>query len=117
MSTLFVILLISAFTVTKEGYKIGDIAEDFSLKNIDDNMVSLSDYKEAKGFIITFTYNTCPFTIAYEDRIIPLDKKYAENGHPVIAIMPNNVSIQPGDAMPEIKKKSREQRIYISLFN
>ncbi|MGA1227399.1 MAG: thioredoxin family protein [Tamlana sp.] len=109
VSTLCVILLISAFTVTKEGYKIGDIAEDFSLKNIDGNMVSLSDYKDAKGFIITFTCNTCPFAIAYEDRIIALDKKYAENGYPVIAIMPNNVSIQPGDAMPEMKKRAESK--------
>tara|TARA_B100000809_G_C14887530_1_gene441490 strand:+ start:478 stop:690 length:213 start_codon:yes stop_codon:yes gene_type:complete len=42
-----------AFTVkTEKGYKVGDTIEDFTLKNIDNKMVSLSDYKEAKGFII-----------------------------------------------------------------
>ena len=43
---------LSVFAV--EGYEIGDIASDFSLKNIDGNMVSLSDYKESKGFVIIF---------------------------------------------------------------
>ena len=55
------------------GYKVGDIATDFSLKNIDDTMVSLSDFPEAKGFIVTFTCNHCPYSVAYEDRIIRVE--------------------------------------------
>ncbi|AUS06035.1 thioredoxin family protein [Pseudotamlana carrageenivorans] len=106
------ILLVSAFTVTKtlnNGYKIGDVAEDFSLKNIDGKMVSMADYKNAKGFIITFTCNTCPYAVMYEDRIIELNKKYAPKGYPVIAIMPNNVAVKPGDALPEMKKRAEEK--------
>jgi peroxiredoxin len=76
-----------------DGYDIGDIATDFSLENIDGTKVSLADYKDAKGFIVIFTCNTCPYAVAYEDRIIELDKKYASQGYPVIAIMPNNVEV------------------------
>jgi hypothetical protein len=69
--------LITAFnTITPSGYEIGSIATDFSLKNINDKMVSLKDYKDAKGFIVIFTCNHCPYAVAYEDRIIDLDKKY-----------------------------------------
>ena len=57
------------------GYDIGDIATDFSLENIDGNFVSLSDFKDAKGFIIVFTCNTCPYAVLYEDRIEALNKK------------------------------------------
>ncbi|KAB1069077.1 thioredoxin family protein [Tamlana haliotis] len=106
------VLLISAFTVntnTNTGYKIGDVAEDFSLKNIDGNMVSMADYKNAKGFIITFTCNTCPYAVMYEDRIVALNKKYAPMGYPVIAIMPNNIDVKPGDALPEMKKRAEEK--------
>ncbi|MDO6758653.1 thioredoxin family protein [Tamlana sp. 2_MG-2023] len=106
------VLLISAFTVNNtinKGYKIGDVAEDFSLKNIDGKMVSMADYKDAKGFIITFTCNTCPYAVMYEDRIIELNKKYAPKGYPVIAIMPNNVEVKPGDALPEMKKRAGEK--------
>lgn len=89
------------------GYQIGDIIEDFSLKNIDGNMVSLSDYKNAKGFIITFTCNTCPYAVKYEDRIIALDKKYSEKGFPVIAIMPNNPKVKPGDSFEAMQKRAK----------
>ena len=41
-------------------YGIGDNASDFKLKNVDGKTVSLSDYKQAKGFIVIFTCNTCP---------------------------------------------------------
>ena len=88
VSAVLVVVFISAFTLnntTLKGYGIGDVADDFLLKNIDENMVSLADYKDAKGFIITFTCNTCPFAVMYEDRI------------------------QPGDALPEMKKRAEEK--------
>jgi peroxiredoxin len=107
------LLLISAFTINKsavnEGYKVGDIAEDFTLKNVDGNMVSLSDYEDAKGFIITFTCNTCPFAVAYEDRIIALDKKFATKGYPVIAIMPNNIAVKPDDNLDAMKVRAESK--------
>jgi peroxiredoxin len=113
ISAAVIVLCISAFTIQKttfgEGYKIGDVAEDFSLKNIDGKMVSLSDYKKAKGFIVTFTCNTCPYAVAYEDRIVALDKKYASKGYPVIAIMPNNVSIKPDDNLDAMKQRANEK--------
>jgi hypothetical protein len=57
----------------KTGYKIGSKATDFSLQNIDDKMVSLADYSSAKGFVIVFTCNHCPYAKAYEDRLIALN--------------------------------------------
>ena len=108
MVALVFITVLSAFTTNAigPGYEIGDVIEDFELKNIDGNMVSLSDYKDAKGFIITFTCNTCPYAVMYEDRIIELDKKYASKGYPVIAIMPNNVEVKPGDSFEAMQKRA-----------
>ncbi|MDV7187678.1 thioredoxin family protein [Lutibacter sp. TH_r2] len=91
------------------GYKVGDIATDFSLKNIDDKMVSLADYDEAKGFIVIFTCNHCPYSIAYEDRIIALDKKYADKGYPVIAINPNDPAVQKQDSFDLMKVRAKEK--------
>ena len=91
------------------GYDIGDIATDFSLMNINDKKVSLSDYKDAKGFIVIFTCNHCPFSVAYEDRIIALDKKYKELGYPVIAINPNNPESYPTDSFEAMKVRAKEK--------
>lgn len=91
------------------GYTIGDRAEDFSLKNVDGKMVSLSDFKEARGFILVFTCNSCPVSVANEDRIIALDRKYKSRGYPVIAINPNNPETSPGDSYEKMKVRAREK--------
>ncbi|QHI38736.1 Thiol-disulfide oxidoreductase ResA [Kordia antarctica] len=97
---------------TKEmtnGYQVGDIVKDFSLKNVDGKMVSMSNFSDAKGFIITFTCNTCPYSVAYEDRINELDKKYASKGYPVIAINPNNPDAKPGDSFEAMQTRAKEK--------
>lgn len=91
------------------GYEVGDYAQDFKLPNVDGKMVSMADYNNAKGFIVVFTCNTCPYAKAYESRIINLDKKYASQGFPVIAINPNDVKQQPGDSMEEMKKRANDK--------
>ncbi|PQJ82051.1 thioredoxin family protein [Polaribacter glomeratus] len=99
-----------AFTVKTDGYKVGDKIENFKLKNIDDKMVSLSDYKAAKGFIIIFTCNMCPYSVANEDRIIALDAKYKTKGYPVIAINPNDPNVSTGDGFEDMKVRAAEKR-------
>ena len=111
MSILAIIILVSAFAkplVTDDkGYQIGDIAEDFKLENTDGSMVSMADYSDAKGFIVIFTCNTCPYAVAYEDRVEGLNKKYADKGYPVIAIMPNNTDVKPGDNMKSMQARAK----------
>lgn len=90
-------------------YQIGDVIEDFSLKNVDNKMVSLADYEDAKGFIIIFTCNECPYSVMYEDRIIALDKINKRKGFPVIAINPNDPEAMPGDGFEEMIVRAEEK--------
>ncbi|SDE73319.1 thioredoxin family protein [Epilithonimonas hungarica] len=107
---LILILGLLSFTkVYDSGYKIGDEATDFKLKNVDGKMVSLSDYKSAKGFIVIFTCNHCPYAKKYEDRIIALDKMYKDKGYPVIAINPNDPAVQPQDSFAEMQTRAKEK--------
>ena len=113
MSTIFSVF---AFTGVDTGirkiilsYKIGDKAEDFKLKNVDGKFVSMADYAEAKGFIVVFTCNTCPVSVANEDRIIALNEKYQAQGYPVIAINPNNPEISQGDSYELMKTRAKEK--------
>lgn len=108
----FVIVFISAtgfILKTDPGYAVGDSIEDFSLKNVDDTMISLADYKEAKGFIIIFTCNMCPYSVANEDRIIALDKKYKFKGYQIIAINPNDPEASKGDSFEDMKVRAEEK--------
>lgn len=98
---------ITAATIA--GYDIGSVATDFKLKNIDGKMVSLADYKDAKGFIVIFTCNHCPYSVAYEDRIIAIDNKFKSQGYPVIAINPNDPAAQPEDSYELMKVRAKEK--------
>lgn len=80
------------------GYSVGDRIDDFRLMNVEGKMVSMSDYKSAKGFIIIFDCNTCPYSQAYLERIKGLHAKFNDKGYPVIAINSNDSQRSPGDS-------------------
>lgn len=90
-------------------YEVGDTVSDFNLKNFDGKMVSLSSYREGKGAIVIFDCNTCPYSKAYNDRIIALNKKYASQGFPVIAINANDPQISPGDSFEEMALRAKQK--------
>lgn len=92
------------------GLGIGDKAPDFSLKNVDGKMVSLASIKNAKGYIVVFTCNHCPWAIKYEDRIINLHKKYAPMGYPVVAINPNDPEVQPDDSFDKMVSRAKDKK-------
>ena len=90
------------------GYDIGSAVQDISLRNVDGKMVSFADFKEAEGLIVIFTCNTCPYALAYEQRIQELDAKYSKMGYPVLAINPNDVNRQPGDSYEAMQKRAKD---------
>ena len=110
---LFVMLLLIGFqcsVMAGNGYAPGDKASDFNLKNTDGKMFSLSSMEKAKGFIVIFTCNHCPFSQAYEDRIISLHKKFAAKGYPVIAINPNDAETEPEDSYENMVKRAADHQ-------
>jgi peroxiredoxin len=112
MKRLFLLLGITfmAFSgVYSQGYSVGDKASDFKLKNVDGKFVSLSNFNKAKGFIVVFTCNHCPYAIAYQDRIIELDKKFKAEGYPVIAINSNDPQIEPSDSYQEMVVRAKQK--------
>lgn len=82
---------------------VGAAAPAFNLKNVDGKTVSFENFKNAKGYIVVFTCNTCPVAKRYEQRIIELNNKYASIGFPVIAINPNDPAISTGDTYDKMQ--------------
>lgn len=107
LNVLFSIFFVAALNAG--GFQVGDKASDFKLKNIDGSYVSLSDFKDAKGFILVFTCNGCPYAQAYQDRIVELDNKYKPKGYPVIAINSNDTGLKPEDSLEGMKERAMEK--------
>ncbi|MFM2190249.1 MAG: hypothetical protein RL491_635 [Bacteroidota bacterium] len=107
-------LIVSVFaliscTAFGQGLKIGDKAPDFNLKSTEGKLISLSGIQGNKGAIVVFTCNHCPFSIAYEDRIIALHKKFSSLGYPVVAINPNDAQKVPEESFKHMKKRAKEK--------
>ncbi len=95
--------------VVSSGYQPGDKATDFKLKSVDGKMYSMADYKSAKGFIVVFTCNTCPFAVKYEDRVNQLAKKYKSKGYILLAINSNDPAVQPDDTFELMKERAKDK--------
>lgn len=107
-----------ATSLFAQGLKVGDKAPDFRLKNVDGKMISLSDYSKAKGFIVIFSCNHCPYVKAYEDRMIDLHKKYESKGFPVIAINSNDPEVVPEDSFDKMVERAKQKKFpFVYLFD
>lgn len=91
------------------GYQMGDVATDFELLNIDGEMFSMSDIDGAKGYIVVFTCNGCPFSKMYEDRLIALHNEYAPQGYSVIAINPNVSEDNERESYEAMQQRAEEK--------
>ena len=94
---------------TSAGYTLGDAVADFRIRNVDGRTITLADYRPQKGLIVVFTSNHCPFSKAYEDRLIALDRVFAPQGYPVLAIMPNDTAVYEDDSFERMKARARDK--------
>ena len=110
LNTFLLALLIGVTVTAQTGYKVGDTAADFSLKGIDGKMHALADMKDAKGYIVTFTCNHCPYAIMYEDRLVALQNEFGPKGYHVVAINPNNPEVKPEDSFDNMIVRAEEKK-------
>lgn len=108
--SLFATLFFVTSLLMAQGLSVGDVAPDFRLKNVDGKYVSMANYPDAKGFIVVFSCNHCPYVVAYEDRMIELHKKYASKGFPLIAINANDTVMQPQDSFTNMVVRAKEKK-------
>jgi len=83
---------------------------DFSLLNVDGHIVSLKDYPGAKGFIIVFTCNHCPFAKLYPKRLNDLNNKYKSLGIPLIAISSTDTFKYPEDSYAKMHAVAKKKK-------
>jgi len=110
----FLFLIVSGLMMTmiagaQSQYKAGDVAADFKLKNVKGETVSLSQFNDAKGFIVTFWCNSCPVVKKYDQRLQDINAEFASKGYPVIAINPNDKTVAPGDSYEEMQKVAKNK--------
>jgi peroxiredoxin len=91
---------------------LGTTAPDFSLLNVNGQTVSRSDFQDAKGLLVIFMCNHCPFVIHLADQLAQFARDYHDAGLAIVAISSNDISNHPQDS-PEQMVHEAEQRGYI----
>ena len=91
---------------------LGTTAPDFSLINVNGETVSRTDFADAKGLLVIFMCNHCPFVIHLADHLSQFARDYHGSGLAIVAISSNDVSSHPQDS-PEQMVHEAEQRGYI----
>lgn len=77
------------------------------IDNIDKDTRSLSDYPDAKAFVIVFTCNHCPYAVHVEEALIETAKAYQSRGVQFIAICANDPVAYPDDSFEEMAKRAK----------
>lgn len=81
----------------------------FQLPATDGTTISLEDFRGKAGVLVVFTCNHCPYAVAYEQRLIDLTSKYADQGVAVVAISSNNVETHPQDGFDAMKLRAQQR--------
>ncbi len=88
---------------------LGSNAPEFDLPGTDGMKHSLGSYSDKPILTVVFTCNHCPYSKAYEDRLVSIQKDYASKGVQLVAINSNDEKSYPEDGFPEMVKRAKEK--------
>lgn len=78
------------------------------MKNVDGREVSIADVKGAKGTLVVFTCNHCPYVKAWEERLTILGNASGGMGIGAIFVNSNDPAKYPEDGLVEMKARARK---------
>jgi peroxiredoxin len=87
--------------------KLGDPAPPFSLPGTDGRTHSLEGLSDKPVLVVIFSCNHCPYVQAYEDRLVAVQRDYAERGVQLIAINSNDDVNYPEDSFEQMAARAR----------
>jgi peroxiredoxin len=85
-------------------------APDFRLEGIDGRSYGLDDVRGAKGTLVMFICNHCPYVRSVIDRIVREVAELEKEGIGAVAIMSNDTEAYPADSFDNMKRFAAENR-------
>ena len=81
-----------------------------NLQDVDGKSYSLASFDNKQILVFVFMGNGCPTCKATEERLISIQKDYAEKGVQLVLVNSNNAPISPPDTLEEMKKRAHENQ-------
>ncbi len=89
--------------------RIGDRILPFRLPGTDGRMHAVEDYADRAVLVVIFSCNHCPYVQAWEDRMIALQRAYADRGVQFLLINSNDPEQYPEDSFPRMKERAEQK--------
>ncbi|MGG1312321.1 thioredoxin family protein [Cohnella laeviribosi] len=90
--------------------QLGESAVDFRLPATDGKTYSLQDFADAKGLVVFYTCNHCPFVLGSNEVTRRTAEKYAAHGIRFVGINSNSERTKPDDSFEHMVKMMEEQK-------
>jgi len=84
---------------------------DTKMKNVDGKELSIAQARGAKGTLVVFTCNHCPWAKAWHSRIVSLGNASLKRGVGVIAINANDPAAYSEDAYPAMQANAKKSKM------
>lgn len=88
--------------------KLGTQAPDFSLPDLRDKQISLSNFRGKPALLVMFICNHCPYVKHVKSELARLTADYGSKGVAVVGINSNDAVEYPDDSPANMKKWAKE---------
>ncbi len=111
MMRFYKIIVIALFILPLQGFGPGQnkTVPDFSLRDVSGKYISLKDYPQAKGFMVVFICNHCPFAKLYIKRLNDLNTKYSGLNVPLLAIDPMDSLTYEDETFAHMQQRAKAE--------
>jgi peroxiredoxin len=90
-----------------KGLAIGEPAPGFELPGVDGKTHALAEFADKRVLVVVFSCNHCPYVQAYEDRLVAIQREYADRGVQLIAINSNDDRKYPEDNFENMVRRAK----------
>ena len=88
---------------------LGSPAPDFELPGVDGRKHSLSSFAGQPVLVVIFSCNHCPHVVAYEDRMVSIQRDHSARGVRLVAINSNDERSYPEDSFSKMVERAEEK--------
>lgn len=86
---------------------LGTSAPDFRLTSFDGKATALADFHDARGLVVAFICNHCPFVKHIRNEFAQFAREYQSRGIAVVAINSNDIEAYPADGPEGMASEAR----------
>lgn len=87
--------------------ELGTPAPVFSLPDTEGHYVSLGDFNEARGLLVMFICNHCPYVKLIRQELAAVGREYSPKGIALVAISANDAGKYPADSPENMAEEAR----------